>query len=457
MSNIKKIPKIRKSEYSLNPNSKNILPIIGSPKQTINKKNLTNNKILKENKFNTIDKKIIENNVKNSTSNKLINSKNNSIIEGKIEDYKKGLFSNKQNNNKIIYSRNINGYKSKSNPNYNTLNKEIKPEIINEISNDRKKFIKLTQNVYKIILVFRNEDFYLSVKPDTIIKNLRLTISKLLNLDFKQVSMIFEDKEIDVSNDEKSINEYFNFKKLRSRPIIYIKKKFVSNNNNYINDNSSNFFLKKIYNNKVKITNFPSISDINVSIKDNINNVISNFFKSNSSFNDNINENNQYRIENENYNLDENNNTYIIGFSSPDLAFDFNRYINSLKLINPIYKEVKSKIIFIKKRDNSDLKIKNNSNKNTSRGNLRYGIDYNLEENNLTKRNSNILKLIRNNFLKRKLLKKEKNNSQIFINISGPYLSSFDKDIIEQKENKKKWINPEGFISCVGKYSGIQL
>ena len=67
------------------------------------------------------------------------------------------------------------------------------------------------------------------------------------------------------------------------------------------------------------------------------------------------------------------------------------------------------------------------------------------------------MKLIRNNFLKRKLLKKEKNNSQIFINISGPYLSSFDKDIIEQKENKKKWINPEGFISCVGKYSGIQL
>ena len=111
----------------------------------------------------------------------------------------------------------------------------------------------------------------------------------------------------------------------------------------------------------------------------------------------------------------------------------------------------------MKKRDNSEMKLRNNSNKNSPRINLRYGIDYNLEENNLTKRNSNILRIIRKRFLQRKQLTKEKNKSQLYINASGPYLSSFDKDIIEQKENKKKWINPEGFISCVGKYSGVQL
>ena len=64
-----------------------------------------------------------------------------------------------------------------------------------------------------------------------------------MNLDIKQIEMIFEDKEIDVSKDDRSVNDFFNFKKLWSRPIIYIKKKFISNNN--INDNSSNFFLKK--------------------------------------------------------------------------------------------------------------------------------------------------------------------------------------------------------------------
>ena len=148
--------------------------------------------------------------------------------------------------------------------------------------------------------------------------------------------------------------------------------------------------------------------------------------------------------------------TYIIGFSSPDLAFDFNRYLTSLKLINPIYKDIKSNILSIKKRNN-ELRLGNSSNNNSPKGNLRYGIDYNLDENNLTKRNSSILKLIRNNYLQRKKLKKEKNNSQIYVNISGPYLSLFDKERLEEKENKKKWINPEGFISCVGKYSGIQL
>ena len=109
------------------------------------------------------------------------------------------------------------------------------------------------------------------------------------------------------------------------------------------------------------------------------------------------------------------------------------------------------------KKRKSEFKLKNNNNNKNTPKNLRYGIDYNLDEVNLTKRNSNMLKLIRKNYLMRKELKKEKNNSQIFVNISGPYLSVFDKERLEEKENKKKWINPSGFISCVGKYSGIQL
>ena len=109
------------------------------------------------------------------------------------------------------------------------------------------------------------------------------------------------------------------------------------------------------------------------------------------------------------------------------------------------------------KKKVSENKIKLNSKNDSPKGHLRYGIDYNLEENNLKKRNSNFLKLIRKNYLQRKELKKEKNNSQIYVNVSGPYLSSFEKERLEEKENKKKWINPEGFIACVGKYSGKKL
>lgn len=441
--------KNNKAQKNVGDKSKRILPPIGTPNQVNKKKNNTNNKIYENNKY--LEQ---ENND---------NIKRHANTKTKIDQIKKAKnITDEKNSNK---NNNLSKSRNNDNPNIlnninKTVNKNIDSIIVDETGKSDKSINKIIQKIYKIIFVFRNEDFYISVKAETTIKNLRLSISKLINLDIKQIAMIYEDKEIDISNDDKTVNTYFNFKKLRSRPIIYIKKKFISNN--LSEDGSSNYYLfKKNFNNKVKIMNFPSITDLTITIDDHINNVINNFFKNNSSFGEVISENNQYKIEIENENSDEDsenkkNNIYIIGFPSPDLAFDFNRYLNTLKLINPVYKDIRSNIISMKKRG-SENKINNNSNKNSPKGNLRYGIDYNLEENNLTKRNSQILKLIRNNFLQRKQLKKEKNNSSIFINACGPYLSPIDKDRIEEKENKKKWINPEGFISCVGKYSGIQL
>ena len=441
--------KNNKGQKNIGDKSKNKLPPIGTPNQVNKKKNNTNNKIYENNKS------LVQENNDNMKRHANTKTKIGQIKNPKnIPDEK-----NSNKNNKLLKSRNNDDLNRLNNIN-KTLNKNTDSIIVDETGKIDKNISKIIQKIYKIIFVFRNEDFYISVKAETTIKNLRLSISKLINLDIKQIAMIYEDKEIDISNDDKTVNAYFNFKKLRSRPIIYIKKKFVSNN--LSEDGSSNYYLfKKNFNNKVKIVNFPSISDLTITIDENINNVINNFFKNNSSFGEVITENNQYKIEIGNENTEENdenkgNNIYIIGFPSPDLAFDFNRYLNTLKLINPVYKDIKSNIISMKKRG-SENKINNNSNKNSPKGNLRYGIDYNLEENNLTKRNSQILKLIRNNFLQRKQLKKEKNNSQIYINASGPYLSPTDKDRIEEKENKKNWINPEGFISCVGKYSGIQL
>ena len=441
--------KNNKGQKNIGDKSKNILPPIGTPNQVNKKKNNTNNKIYENNKS------LVQENNDNMKRHANTKTKIGQIKNAKNITEEK----NSNKNNKLLKSRNNDDLNRLNNIN-KTLNKNTDSIIVDETGKIDKNISKIIQKIYKIIFVFRNEDFYISVKAETTIKNLRLSISKLINLDIKQIAMIYEDKEIDISNDDKTVNAYFNFKKLRSRPIIYIKKKFVSNN--LSEDGSSNYYLfKKNFNNKVKIVNFPSISDLTITIDENINNVINNFFKNNSSFGEVITENNQYKIEIGNENTEENdenkgNNIYIIGFPSPDLAFDFNRYLNTLKLINPVYKDIKSNIISMKKRG-SENKINNNSNKNSPKGNLRYGIDYNLEENNLTKRNSQILKLIRNNFLQRKQLKKEKNNSQIYINASGPYLSPTDKDRIEEKENKKKWINPEGFISCVGKYSGIQL
>ena len=450
MSKNKNSIKIKNNEELSKNKSKNILPLIGSQNKANKTKNLANNKNKKGNNFQSTEQVKIELKGKEPKSSSNLNP----IKEEKEESTNNNEIN--RNNYQLIYSRNINN-DNKLKINSKTENKTNNIEIVNELGKNGLKHYKLVQNVYKIIFVFRNEDFYISVKTNSTIKNLRLAISKLINIDIKQISMIYEDKEIDISNDDKTVNTFFNFKKLRSRPIIYIKKKFISNNES--TDALSSLIFKKNYNNKVKITNFPSITDIKVPIEENINNVINNFFKKNPSLylGENANnENNLYKIENGNENLEDqkNNNTYIIGFTSPDLAFDFNRYLNSLKLMKPVYKDIKSNIISMKKRS-IELK-KSNSNKNSPK-NLRYGIDYNLDEVNLTKRNSNFLKLIRKNYLMRKELKREKNNSQIYVNVSGPYLSSFDKERIEEKENRKKWINPEGFICCVGKYSGIQL
>ena len=453
MSNVKKIQNNKNTKKSSDIKSNIIFPIIESPRQNNKMRNVSRNKtnertktIAKANIINTGNKINKEN---NSISNLFKNPKNVSLQNEK-EEIKQNPNQNQTDNYKIIFTKHTSDNKLLSNN--KTMKKNISVKTINEVGKTQRKYNIFPLNVYKIILVFRNEDFYISVKPDTKIKNLRLTISKLVDLDIKQMAMMYEDKEIDPSNDDKTVNDFFDFKKLRIRPILFIKKKFMSS----ITDEYAPNYFKSNFNNKVKITNFPSFES-----NENINKIMNNFFKINISFNDTPREYNQYKIEKEKNNLNLEDytceNTYIIGFPSPNLAFDFNRYINSLKLINPIYKDTKSKIISMKKRDNSEMKLRNKSNKNSPRSNLRYGIDYNLEENNLTKRNSNILRLIRKRFLQRKQLTKEKNKSQLYINASGPYLSSFDKDIIEQKENKKKWINPEGFISCVGKYSGVQL
>ena len=123
-----------------------------------------------------------------------------------------------------------------------------------------------------------------------------------------------------------------------------------------------------------------------------------------------------------------------------------------MQLVNNSFKDVKANIIQIPKKP---LKIK--TNQNTVRTTIKYGIDYGLEdETNMTKRNNKILKLVRINFLKKEQLKKvRRNNSQSNITGVGPYLSVIDKERLEEKENRKKWLSPEGFISCVGKFSGI--
>ena len=291
---------------------------------------------------------------------------------------------------------------------------------------------------------------------------MRNAICQLIGMNAKKISLMYQDAEIDESYDEKTVEEYFNLKYIKYRPIVYIKKKFI------LEAESSAFnSIPKNYNYKVKIQNFPISREKNFESSDSIDNVVNNFFKSYYSINNNNNNlENIYHYKIENVLLDSNqeeenkvpnendNHSYVVCFSSQDIAFDFNRYINALKLVNNIFKDVKANII-----QNPQKVIKVRTNQNTVRTTIKYGIDYGLEdETDLKKRNSKLLKLVRINFLKKEQLKKvRRNNSQSNITGVGPYLSLIDKERLEEKENRKKWMSPEGFISCVGKYSGIQI
>ena len=340
-----------------------------------------------------------------------------------------------------------------------------KVKIIDEVTKFSNKIEVIKKKVYKINFVFNTEDYYITVKLNTLIKNIRSSICQLIGVSINKVCLEYQDTIIDESNDEKTVGEYFDLKNIKFRPIVYVKKKFsVESDLSYFN------IIPKNYNYKVRIQNYPINKENNYESKENLDNIINNFFKNYYSVNNNnnnleniyhykIEDESQYKMEEEE---DEENKlqteqeppTYIVCFSSQDIAFDFNRYVNMLKIINPTFKEIKSNIIKTKKV------IKKTRNKqNATRTYIKYGVDYGLEEGtDLMKRNNKILNLVRLNFLKKAELKKlRKSNSQESITGLGPYLSFTEIERIQKKEDKKKWINPEGFISCVGKYSGIKI
>ena len=92
-----------------------------------------------------------------------------------------------------------------------------------------------------------------------------------------------------------------------------------------------------------------------------------------------------------------NNIAYYVGFPSPDIAFDFNRYMNSLRLINPTFKNIKIQVLLSKKKSHKiNDELNDNNKKNYQMNyNYRYGTTLNYEEQDLDKRNIEILNVIK--------------------------------------------------------------
>jgi hypothetical protein len=303
--------------------------------------------------------------------------------------------------------------------------KDIKATIINE---NVKNGIESTKKIrtYKIIFIYKNQDFYITIKQNSKISDIKEIISKEINLDKDKIILIYNDKEIDDLKRNVPVNTIINFAKLKSRPIIHVKKKYVNNLNSLNYSNVYKFNIMN-YENKIKIINYPTMSNSNLTADEDLFNVVSEFCKNNSITS-------AFQIEKNDDNPD--SVYHLIYFSSSDIVFDFNRYFTSLKISNPIFKDTKVVMLLSKRKINNNI---NNTN----------------EDNRLRKRSyKDVYEEIRKNGEnKRNLLNMNINR---FINNTGPYITPYDQYKSDEKENKKKWLNPKGFISSVNKYSGIK-
>lgn len=371
-------------------------------------------------------KKIInDNNNNNSELNTM--SRNNNNIQS-IDNLSLNLpflvNSNELEKNEI--NENQNYFHSERNINENIKKEKIQTQIIDENSKIGIESIKRRIS-YKIIFIYRNEDYYITIKPNCKISEIKEIISKEINLDKDKIILIYKDKEIDDTNRNVPVKNIINFAKLKSRPILYVKKKYVNNLNSLNNLNLFKFNLLN-YENKIKIINYPTMSNSKLTADEDLFNIVSEFCKNNSITS-------AFHIEKNDDNPDL--VYHLIYFASSDIVFDFNRYFTSLKITNPLFKNTKAVMILSKRKNNY-----NNINSAMENKRIKKKTYKEVYE---EKRKSGEMK---RNFLNM--------NINRFINNSGPYITPYDQFKLDEKENKKKWLNPKGFISSVNKYSGIK-
>ena len=367
----------------------------------------------------------------------------------------------------------------KSQEKVNSLNNNLsQAKIIDELPKNELYDNKKIKVAYRLVFVFKNEDVSINVKPETKLINVIKKISSKIKIPFQKIYINYNDKTLTEKDYEATVKQFFGFPKNKSRPILYVKLKSLTedivNKYNYLNNssdsiNKSKYYTKTSYPNKVKISNYPSLIDINVSASDDIYNIINAFLKEakiNSDFfverkedkkENDININSNESNEQDSNVVETNENIsiiYIVGFPTPDVAFDFNRYMSILKLVNPTFKNIKIKLLIGNKKSLKNKQIEYEEQKKSL-----IGIYSNLDATNPEEKNIKVIAKIRDNFINNQMYKM--NNINIYrygyLNSASPYITPYDEVIKEKHENRKRWLNPRGFISSVNKYSGIHF
>ena len=260
--------------------------------------------------------------------------------------------------------------------------KKSEPIIIDNIEKKETLKIKLKKIIpsLNINFIYRRNKFNISLSQKSKLEDLKNKISERIEIPTNKFEIFLKENNDSLKNNEELIKDII---KETKNPIFEIKK-----NQNF--PLTSELYFNNYYD-KIEVEGILDLEDFK--------NQIEIFFKDNLILKDYI---CQYISPQK----------YLIGFNSKNISFDFNRFLQILRLTNSLYKNIKT---YIKKEKKIILK-KNKSNL-------------------LNSRNKKIIKYI-----------------SPYMSFA-PYITFEEIKRKEQLENKKKWISKQGFKNAVGNLS----
>ena len=355
-------------------------------------KNLNNLNNLSINNNNNFQNDSITNNVNEDNVTK--EKKNKSLVKNKNpKQVSQSVFSisivDKKTDNNIEENKLIKDLKNKevvtktpSNTS-NSLNSIPNNKSYSTSNNTENNKLKIRQTI-KIYCIYRRNIY-------TYILNIKSKFNRVIEKFCKELNINKENLQFNINNKlitefNKNIKELITEEKTNQ---IYIYKKM--NSSNYMSG-----ILNKRYNNFVIIE---KVKDIQI-----IKNELDKFLD-------------EYHVEKDYICENISEDKYSFSFCYPDIAFDFNRLILLIKNSNPELSGIKHR-----------LKIEN---KSETKNKI-----------NLSKQN----KLDDELGILSSKIKKNNKDYGLYVNISGPYVSYQEMKNKEKSEDKKKWMNEQGFI-----------
>ena len=264
-------------------------------------------------------------------------------------------------------------------------------KVINCVSRKPKVFHSLkVKPKFGLICIYKRQSYPLRIYKDITFDGLIPKINEELDLKNKKFEIIYKNATLPLQ--EKSNTNVWDLVCHDKQPIFEIQKVYEENP-----------LIIKNYDYKLSIDGIKDIPDL---------------YKQIDYFFTNLLISKDYKIEHYSQ------TKVLIGFSCQEYLYDFNKFLNYLKLTDALYS-----VVTVKKFIDKPQKIFVNK----SISNVKpYQSAFKNKVHPIKKKSV------------------PKFSSALYINVSGPYMSAEELRRVEYKKNKKKWVSSKDFITAVG-------